>query len=726
MAHPSPTPARIQVWPQWGEREREELLATLDSGAWWTGDGERAFRFARDFAQYQGAAAGYPFTNGTQTLEAALVACGVGEGDEVIVPGMTFVASASAVLAVNATPVIVDVDPETLCIDPAAAEAAIGERTRAIIAVHVAGAVCDLDLLVPLCERRALHLIEDCAHAHGSQWRGRGAGSYGSFGSFSMQQGKLMTAGEGGALIGNDPQLLDAAWNYADCGRERGRWFYHHATIGSNFRMTEWQGAVLLAQLERFPEQHALRNANAIALGEALAQVPGLRAQKRDERMDSQGNYCFVVHYDSQRVRRHAAAPVRGGAVCRRRAARRELSLALRPGRVPQSQLRSHAASLGSVARLREPPPARGRARRRLDRLDGAPAAAGRARPRPAGRRGRCPHPRARGRHHGEAADRRLGVTARLAVLGCGWVADMHTRAAATAGHTVAGVANHRLESAERFASEHGIERVTTDWRALVSAPDIDVVVVCTPNALHAEQSIAALEAGKHVLCEKPMATTVVDAEAMLEAAARHDRLLLVLHPWRHHEAVIAVRDAIAAGELGRVVRTHGYGVHADWGPGGWFTDPALAGGGALVDMGIHAIDTARFLLGEPQPRRVVASIRTAHGDYAVDDDGIVLIEWESGARSVVESGWWQPHLAGHEADTEVYGSTGYRRIWAREQPPGYVHCDVTLFIAQLRDAMAQIAAWQPGTPSPRNGLEALRICELAYASAGVGSSHAG
>src|SRR4029078_7567882 len=127
-------------WPQWSEREREELLATLDSGAWWTGDGERAFRFARDFAQYQGAAAGYPFTNGTQTLEGARVACGVGEGDEVIVPGMTFVASASAVLAVNATPVIVDVDPEKLCIDPAAAEAAVGERIRASIVQHVRGA----------------------------------------------------------------------------------------------------------------------------------------------------------------------------------------------------------------------------------------------------------------------------------------------------------------------------------------------------------------------------------------------------------------------------------------------------------------------------------------------------------------------------------------------------------------------------------------------------------
>jgi predicted dehydrogenase len=317
-------------------------------------------------------------------------------------------------------------------------------------------------------------------------------------------------------------------------------------------------------------------------------------------------------------------------------------------------------------------------------------------------------------------------VTARLALLGCGWVADMHARAAATCGHTVAGVANHRLESAQRFATEHGIERVTTDWRELVRAPDVDAVVVCTPNALHAEQSIAALAAGKHVLCEKPMATAVADGEAMLAAAARHDRLLIVLHPWRHHDAVIAVRDAIVTGELGRVVRTHGYGVHADWGPGGWFIDPALAGGGALVDMGIHAIDTARFLLGEPEAVRVQASITTAHGAYAVDDDALVLIDWEGGARSVVESGWWQSHLGGYEADTEVYGSTGYRRIWAREQPPGYVHCDVTLFIAQLRDAMRQVEAWTPGTPSPSHGLAALRICQQAYASAGGGSGHAG
>jgi dTDP-4-amino-4,6-dideoxygalactose transaminase len=296
---PAITPDTYPSWPQWGEREREELLGTLESGAWWTGDGDRAFEFATAFAAYHDAAAGLPFTNGTHTLEAALVACGIGEGDEVIVPGMTFVASATAVLAVNAIPVLVDVDRETLCIDPAAAEAAITDKTRAIIAVHVAGAVCDLDLLVPMCVRRGLHLIEDCAHAHGSQWRGRGVGSYGSFGSFSMQQSKLITAGEGGALIGNDERLLETAWNYADCGRARGRWFYHHATVGSNFCMSEWQGAVLLGQLERFPTQHAKRNENAIALGAALAEIPGLHPQKRDSRMDSQGNYCFVFHYDA-------------------------------------------------------------------------------------------------------------------------------------------------------------------------------------------------------------------------------------------------------------------------------------------------------------------------------------------------------------------------------------------------------------------------------------------
>ena len=178
-------------WPIWDAAERRGLIETLDSGGWWDGDGWRAMTFARDFAAFQGAAFGLPLTNGTHTIEAALMALDIGAGDEVIVPGMTFIASASAVMAVNAAPVLVDIDPATLCIDLAAAEAAVTGRTRAIIAVHVAGAAADLDGLVALCERRGLHLIEDCAHAHGTVWRGRGVGSWGSFGSFSMQASRL-------------------------------------------------------------------------------------------------------------------------------------------------------------------------------------------------------------------------------------------------------------------------------------------------------------------------------------------------------------------------------------------------------------------------------------------------------------------------------------------------------------------------------------------------------
>ncbi len=285
-------------WPIWDEGDRQRITTVLESGGWWDGDGDLARTFATRFADLQGARHGHAMTNGTHTLEAALWACGVGDGDEVIVPGMTFVASATAVVAVGAVPVLVDVEAESLNIDPAAAEAAITERTRAIIAVHVAGVAADLDALVALCQRRGLHLIEDCAHAHGTTWHGRGVGSWGSFGSFSMQHGKLMTAGEGGALITNDEALHERAWMYANCGREPGRWFYHHAVAGSNLRMTEWQGAILLGQLERFPEQHRIRNANAIDLGEALLEVPGLRPQRRDPRMESSGSYCFVFHID--------------------------------------------------------------------------------------------------------------------------------------------------------------------------------------------------------------------------------------------------------------------------------------------------------------------------------------------------------------------------------------------------------------------------------------------
>jgi len=310
-----------------------------------------------------------------------------------------------------------------------------------------------------------------------------------------------------------------------------------------------------------------------------------------------------------------------------------------------------------------------------------------------------------------------------IALCGCGFIADLHARAVQAAGGArVVGVANHRLETARAFAATHGIEHVTADWATLVTAADVDAVVIGTPNALHAPQALAALGAGKHVLVDKPMALTVAEGEAMVRAAEEADRLLLVGHMWRYRDEVRALRERIARGDLGRVVRTHGYGIHAGWGPSGWFTDPALAGGGALIDMGIHAIDTARFLLGDPEPVRVAASIGTAYGDYAVDDDGVVLVDWADGVRSTIESGWWQPRLGGLEADTEVFATGGAARIWPPVPEPGYDHCSLPMYAAQMADfvrrASCRTAQAPLGAPSAASGLVALRIVEQAYAAA--------
>jgi predicted dehydrogenase len=248
---------------------------------------------------------------------------------------------------------------------------------------------------------------------------------------------------------------------------------------------------------------------------------------------------------------------------------------------------------------------------------------------------------------------------------------------------------------------------------------------VATPNSLHAEQSIAFLDAGQHVMVEKPMAMDVAEADAMVAAADRSSACLMVAHCWRFHPDVLALRGRIAAGELGEVVKTRSYGVHAKWGPSGWFVDPALAGGGALADMGVHAIDTARFLLGGPEPVRVCAAVGTRYSDIAVDDDAVLLISWSNGTNSVVESGWWQPHLGGLEAETEVYGTGGYARIFGFTEPPtpDYEHCPQSMYTAQMAEFVAALHEGRPPLPGGADGRVVMRVVEDAYRSAGVGAA---
>lgn len=322
-------------------------------------------------------------------------------------------------------------------------------------------------------------------------------------------------------------------------------------------------------------------------------------------------------------------------------------------------------------------------------------------------------------------------MSPRIGILGYGFIADLHVRAAAAVGVEVVAVAGHHGDRARDFAERHGVARSGEDWQELVTAPDVDAVVIGTPNALHHPQAMAALAAGKHVLVDKPMAIGVERASEMRDAAAAAGLTLATGHMWRYRDEVVALRDRIAAGDLGRVVRTRGYGIHAGWGPSGWFTDPALSGGGALIDMGIHAIDTVRFLLGDPMAVRVRASMGNEFAapgadpdtDPAIDTDAVVLIDWDNGVRSVVESGWWQPVLDGVEAETDVYATGGHARIWpqftvAHPPPSEYEHCSLSMYAAQMADFVACCASGGTPRSSGDVGVEAVRIVAEAVASA--------
>ena len=269
---------QIPDWPISTEREVALLREVLASGRW-GGHSDFVQRLERAFASFTQCRHGISAMNGTVTLEMALSAAGIGPGDEVIVPAISFVSTAMAVSRVGATPVFVDIEPLSFNMDPERAARAITARTKAIIPVHFGGAMADMDRLVPLAAEYGLALIEDAAHAHGSEWAGRRAGSLGLAGSFSFQNSKVMTAGEGGMLTTNDAEVAERVWSIMDQGRRPdGGWFHHYA-LGSNYRITGLQAAVLLAQFERLPEQICRRTRNAALLRAELADVPELHFQ---------------------------------------------------------------------------------------------------------------------------------------------------------------------------------------------------------------------------------------------------------------------------------------------------------------------------------------------------------------------------------------------------------------------------------------------------------------
>jgi dTDP-4-amino-4,6-dideoxygalactose transaminase len=294
-------------WPVWDQRDIDAVTEVIKSGRWggYPYPGPQTAELARKFAELQGGGYAVPMANGTVTMEVALRAAGVGWGDEVIVPAYTFQATASAPMAAGAIPVIVDIDPNTYCLDPQAAEKAITYKTKAIIPVHLGSNMADMDAIMALADKYNLIVIEDCAHAHGAKWNGQGAGTIGHFGSFSLQSSKTLTTGEGGILLCRTPELAAKAASIIDCGRPHALGggaedYTQEFQVGGNFRLSEIAAALALVGIERFPAQAKEREAMADYMDEALSEIPGIRLLRRDPRHTTRSFYRYIFAIDPQ------------------------------------------------------------------------------------------------------------------------------------------------------------------------------------------------------------------------------------------------------------------------------------------------------------------------------------------------------------------------------------------------------------------------------------------
>jgi dTDP-4-amino-4,6-dideoxygalactose transaminase len=299
------TPVRTRpfaAWPEYGEQEKTALTQVLEGREWggYPSPNTCAALFNERFSAFQGARHGIGASNGTVTLEVALKAGGLHPGDEVIIPAYTWIGTAAAVLFAQGVPVFVDSDPANYCMDPAAFEAAITPRTHAVIPVHLGMEMADMDAITAIAGKHDLLVVEDCAHAHGARWRGKGAGSMGQFGSFSMQTSKLLTSGEGGMILTSNPRFAERCESLINCGRPSRNDVYKDRVMGHNYRMTEFQTAILLAQLERLPDQSKRRLASALALEGRLRDVPGIAPLRWDARITEPAIYHYLLRYDPE------------------------------------------------------------------------------------------------------------------------------------------------------------------------------------------------------------------------------------------------------------------------------------------------------------------------------------------------------------------------------------------------------------------------------------------
>ncbi len=335
-----------------------------------------------------------------------------------------------------------------------------------------------------------------------------------------------------------------------------------------------------------------------------------------------------------------------------------------------------------------------------------------------------------------------------IGIIGTGGMAKIHTTAyMKNENCCVKAVCGISIDDAKRFAkgnwssvaysegnlkiqSLYEIEKTYADYKKMAKNPDIDAVSILVPNVLHYDIAMAFLKNNKHVLVEKPLAINAELGKDLVDTAKKNNLILATGHMWRFHKEVQYLKEIIDNGILGDIVQTKSYGIHLQWAPDGWFSKKAQAGGGALIDMGVHAIDTTRYLLSDPEIKSLYASVGTQFGHYDVDDYAQIMIKHKNGIVSLFEAGWNFPHISGIEASTEIWGTKGYARLfptsisikvrneWGVFKPSEVEeHTSTEPYNREIDNFLASILGKEPCITGYQVGLTCLEICDAAYKS---------
>ena len=305
-------------------------------------------------------------------------------------------------------------------------------------------------------------------------------------------------------------------------------------------------------------------------------------------------------------------------------------------------------------------------------------------------------------------------------------------------------VGNLHQDSLRKIADDFKIPKTYTDFAEMAADPDIDAVVNALPNYLHAPVTIQMLKAGKHVLCEKPMALSVKECEDMIDTAKKTGYKLMIAHMWRFDREIIWLRNVIMSGKLGKIFKAKSHEVliydifGEDPSTKSWFVNKSLAGGGAMTDVGIHSFDTLRFVLGDIRPTKVFAKIGTYFKDIEVEDTATLMLEFEGGIISLIEAGWYNLYADEKQGYTQIFGTKGYARAVPSELqidiegewsfvkpqiPQRDQQEDLSAFQAQMDHFLNCIIKNKEPSPNGNDGLWAMKILEAAYHSDKIGDS---